>query len=211
MLIEWPSATFCSTHLAPSRFCLSAGWTDRLRINPNLSTRIWRFPPFIFCLYHSLWAPFFCRFYRLTINMRSLYLPACSRTSSPNFSSTPWSSHTHFSRRESHWEALAMNTLLCQCKIPYSPPLLSHISLGDLFFSPREFIFDYPPFLITHLTRVFFIQTMILAQYSYFCLVFRYPLSFCSTLSFFISHDLITTLSLLILETWLKILYNQIL
>ena len=69
-----------------------------------------------------------------------------------------------------------MNTLLWKCKIPHSPPLLSHISLGHLFFSPREFVFDYFPFLITHITRVFFIHTMILAQYSYFFLVFRHPL-----------------------------------
>ncbi|MFP6725085.1 MAG: hypothetical protein VCF25_33170, partial [Candidatus Poribacteria bacterium] len=44
------------------------------------------------------------------------------------------------------------------------------------FFKPREFVFDYLPFLITHITGVFFIHTMILAQYSYFCLVFRHPL-----------------------------------
>ena len=48
--------------------------------------------------------------------------------------------------------------------------------MDDLFFSPREFVFDYLPFLITQISGVFFIQTLILAQYFYCCFVFRHPL-----------------------------------
>ena len=42
------TATFGGTHLAPSGSALSAAWTDRLGINPNLSTRRWSFLAFIF-------------------------------------------------------------------------------------------------------------------------------------------------------------------
>ena len=92
------------------------------------------------------------------------------------FSSMAWSSPTHFARGESHWAALAINPLLWKCKIPHSLPLWSDIFLGDLFFSPRECVFDYLPFRITQISGVFFIQTLILAQYFYCCFVFRHPL-----------------------------------
>ena len=92
------------------------------------------------------------------------------------FSSMAWSSPTHFARGESHWAALAINPLLWKCKIPHSLPLWSEIFLGDLFFSPRECVFDYLPFRITQISGVFFIQTLILAQYFYCCFVSRHPL-----------------------------------
>ena len=50
------------------------------------------------------------------------------------------------------------------------------ISSWPTCFSPWEFIFDYLLFRITHVSGVFFIQTLILAQYFYCCFVFRHLL-----------------------------------
>ena len=97
------------------------------------------------------------------------------------FSSMAWSSPTHFARGGSHWTAWAINPLLWKCKRPHSPPLWSEIFLGDLFFSPSEFVFDYLPFRITQISGVFFIQTLILAQYFYCCFVFRHSLRYVVT------------------------------
>ena len=92
------------------------------------------------------------------------------------FSSMTWSSQTHFARGESYCAAWALNPHLWKCKRPHSLPLWSAIFWGDLFFSPWEFVFDYLPFRITQISGVFFIQTLILAQYFYCCFVSRHPL-----------------------------------
>ena len=131
-------------------------------------------------------SPLFCRFYRLTINYPcpGFFMPCARFSNLPDltfhqssakdrFSSITWSNQIHFSRGESHWTAWTINPLLWKCKRPHSPPLWSAIFLGDLFFLPWEFVFDYLPFRITQTSRVFFIQTLILAQYFYCCFVFR--------------------------------------
>ena len=92
------------------------------------------------------------------------------------FSSMAWSSPNDFPPWESHWDVLTIN--------PSSESVKGHIHhlsdllcfLGGLFFCRGNSSLIISHSLITQISGVFFIQTLILAQYFYCCFVFRHPL-----------------------------------